>query len=98
MQHLLGLYGEHCEVFPQLAFAQRVLDIFDNVELDVAVAQDFQRAPGLASIGVVVDGHVRHGGLLCGWGFRMTQPSSTRTFRASGDSSACARFEIMVCR
>ena len=51
---------EHCEVFPQLAFAQRVLDIFDNVELDVAVAQNFQRAIGFPSVGVVVDGYFFH--------------------------------------
>jgi hypothetical protein len=60
MQHLLGFDGEHCEVFPQLAFAQRVLDIFDNVELDVAVAQNLQRAIRFPSVGVVVDGYFFH--------------------------------------
>ena len=60
MQHLLGFDGEHCEVFSQLAFAQRVLDIFDNVELDVAVAQNLQRAIRFPSVGVVVDGYFFH--------------------------------------
>jgi hypothetical protein len=60
MQHLFGFDGEHCEVFSQLGFAQRVLDIFDNVELDVAVAQNLQRAIGFPSVGVVVDGYFFH--------------------------------------
>ena len=60
MQHLLGFDGEHCEVFPQLAFAHRVLDIFDNVELDVAVAQNLQRTIRFPSVGVVVDGYFFH--------------------------------------
>ena len=60
MQHLFGFDGEHCEVFSQLGFAQRVLDIFDNVELDVAVAQNLQRAIRFPSVGVVVDGYFFH--------------------------------------
>ena len=56
----MGFDGEHCEVFSQLAFAQWVFDVFDNVELDVAVAQNFQRAIGFASVGVVVDGYFFH--------------------------------------
>ena len=60
MQHLFGFDGEHCEVFSQLAFAQWVFYVFDNVELDVAVTQNFQRAIGFASVGVVVDGYFLH--------------------------------------
>jgi hypothetical protein len=41
-----------------------MFDVFDDVELDVAGGQDFQDAPRLASIGVVVDGHVGHEDLL----------------------------------
>ena len=65
VQHLAGLDGEHLEVFAQLVCAQRILDIFDNVELDVAVAQDVQRSPGFASVGVVIDGDVGHGVSSC---------------------------------
>ena len=61
MQHFARLNGEHREVFSQLVCAQRRLDIFDNVELDVAVAQDVQRAPGFASVRVVIDSDVDHG-------------------------------------
>jgi hypothetical protein len=45
------------QVFPR----QRVLQVFDDVELDVALAQEVQRAARLASAGVVVDEQFRHG-------------------------------------
>lgn len=44
-----------------VCFTRRIFDVFDDVELDVAGGQNFQDAPRLASIGVVVDGHVGHG-------------------------------------
>jgi|GEM_PF-1459127 hypothetical protein len=47
-----------------VCFSRRMFDVFDDVELDVAGGQDFQDAPRLASIGVVVDGHVGHEDLL----------------------------------
>jgi hypothetical protein len=47
-----------------VCFARRIFDVFDDVELDVAGGQDFQDASRLASIGVVVDGHVGHTDLL----------------------------------
>ena len=34
---------------------QRILEVLDDVELDVAFAQDIQRAARVASTGVVVD-------------------------------------------
>ena len=43
MQHFFGFDREQFEKIPQLALTQRVLYIFDNVELDVAVAQDILR-------------------------------------------------------
>jgi hypothetical protein len=32
-----------------------LFEVFNDVELDVTIAQDIQRAPGLASDGIVVD-------------------------------------------
>jgi hypothetical protein len=55
MQHFFGFDREQIEKIPQLVLAERVLYILDNVELDVAVAQNIQRAVGLASVGVVID-------------------------------------------
>ena len=43
VQHFFGFDREQLEEIPQLALTQRVLYIFDNVELDVAVAQDILR-------------------------------------------------------
>jgi hypothetical protein len=43
MQHFFGFDREQFEKIPELALTQRVLYIFDNVELDVAVAQDILR-------------------------------------------------------
>jgi hypothetical protein len=60
MQHFFGFDGEQFEAFSQIAFAQWFFDVFDNVELDVAVTQNFQRAVGFASGGVVVDGYFFH--------------------------------------
>ena len=33
----------------------RVLEVFDDVELDAPLAQEVQRAPAMASAGVVID-------------------------------------------
>ena len=38
--------------------------VFNDIELDVSVAQDFQRAPRLASARVVINDDVCHGSLL----------------------------------
>ncbi|MFT5090621.1 MAG: hypothetical protein ACI906_003700 [Candidatus Latescibacterota bacterium] len=43
MQHFFGFDREQLEKIPQLALSKRMLYIFDNVELDVAVAQDILR-------------------------------------------------------
>lgn len=45
---------------PECAAVGRLLDVFDDVELDVALAQDFQRAARLASARVVVQQRGRH--------------------------------------
>ena len=43
MQHLYGLYVEHLKKFSELGFTRRGLYVFDDVELDAAVAQYGQR-------------------------------------------------------
>jgi hypothetical protein len=40
--------------------AQGKLEILDNVELDVPLAQDVQRAPTLASARIIVDRELFH--------------------------------------
>ena len=44
MNQILWLAREQLQKSPQFRLARRSLQILDNVELDVAVAQDFQRA------------------------------------------------------
>jgi hypothetical protein len=46
----------------EVGASQWALQIFDDVELDVALAQDLQRTARLTSTGVVVDDQFRHGG------------------------------------
>jgi hypothetical protein len=41
-----------------------LLEVFDDVELDAALAQDLDRAARLASAGVVIDEHDVHRGRL----------------------------------
>ena len=63
----LGSPGRSARKFSQVLFAQRCFQVFDDVELDVASAQNVHRAIGFASVGVVVDGdffHVRLSFLL----------------------------------
>ena len=60
VQHFFWFASQHLQKTPQGFFTRWILDVFDNVELDVVGAQDIQHAPGLASIGVVVDGDLRH--------------------------------------
>ena len=55
-----GIALEQIQKSPQDLFAGRGLQIFDDVELDVAVAENLQRTVGLASFGVVVDGDFFH--------------------------------------
>jgi len=65
VQHLGRFAAEQLQEATIGLFAGGILNVFNDVELDVAGTQDLQRTPGLASIGVVVDGHIRHGwGLL----------------------------------
>ena len=44
MNKVLGLAREKLEKFSQFPFTGWGFQIFDNVELDVAVAKNFQRA------------------------------------------------------
>lgn len=53
--------GELIEKLHQLLTAQGVFQVFNNVELDVAVTQDIQRASRLSSTLVVVDRQFFHG-------------------------------------
>jgi hypothetical protein len=62
------LTGKHFEKFPEILFARGRLDVFHNVELDVSVAQYFQRTIGLSSLRVVVDGDLFHNHLLSNMG------------------------------
>jgi len=55
-----GLIGQEIEKVLQIFTGQRVVQVLDDVELDVALAQEFQRAARLASTRVVVDEHFRH--------------------------------------
>ena len=49
-------YETHTNVMTEFAFTARAeyADPYNDIELDVPVAQDFQRAPGLASSRVVI--------------------------------------------
>jgi len=44
----------------QIFAGQRVVQVLNDVELDVALAQEIQRATRLASTRVVIDEHFRH--------------------------------------
>ena len=61
VQQVCQFTSQQLQDASQRLWARRIVDVLDNVELDVAGAQDLQRAVGLASIGVVVDGDLRHG-------------------------------------
>ena len=57
-----GYYGitepaflQEVEKALQVGTGRGLFEIFNDVELDVTVAQDIQRTPGLASGGIVVD-------------------------------------------
>ncbi|HJN28454.1 MAG TPA: hypothetical protein QF604_11105 [Candidatus Latescibacteria bacterium] len=60
MQHLCRRQAEQFDEAAIVCLGGWILDVFDDVELDVAVAQNLLRSPRLASIGVVVDGHIGH--------------------------------------
>jgi hypothetical protein len=47
--------GQQVKKAFQIGAGRGLLEIFNDVELDVTVAQDSQRASGLASDGIVVD-------------------------------------------
>ena len=65
MNQFFGFVGQQFEKLSNVFFTGGCFNIVNYVELDVAGGQDFQDASRLASIGVVVDGHIRHGwGLL----------------------------------
>ena len=64
MDEVLGGDREQVEKLAQFGLADGGFQVFYNVELDVAVAQDFQRTSRFPSVGVVVDGDFFHGGLL----------------------------------
>ncbi len=60
MDQIPWFTGQQLQKSAQLRLGGGRLDIFDDVELDATVAQDFQRAVRLASTRVVVDGHLFH--------------------------------------
>ena len=67
MNEVLGLARKKVEKSSEILFAGRGCQILDNVELDVAVTQDLQRAVRLASVGIVVDRDLVHSrSPLCG--------------------------------
>lgn len=45
VDQILGLAGEEFEELSELLFSRGILQVFNDVELDVAFAQDVQRAP-----------------------------------------------------
>lgn len=61
VNEVVGVTPKQIEKSPQLLFAGRGLQILDDVELDVAVAENLQRTVRLASVGIVVDGDLLHG-------------------------------------
>ena len=78
----------------QRAAVERLLDVFDDVELDVALAQDVQRAARLPSAGVVVDEHFLHLEDLRDWipGFGDREAS-----RPSSSLQAPLQFVRFIC-
>ena len=56
-----GFVGQPVEEPFQVRPAQRTFEIFDDVELDAALAQNVERPTRLASTGVVIDGQFGHG-------------------------------------
>jgi hypothetical protein len=58
---LFGFIGKQIEKSVQIVTAEWLLQIFNNVELDVLVTQDVQRASGLTSTLIVIDGQFFHG-------------------------------------
>ena len=72
---LRRLVGDGIEDALEVGSAQRVLQVFDDVELDVAVVEDLQDAACLTSAGVVVHEKFRHAAR----GYpRVTQPATAR--------------------
>jgi hypothetical protein len=67
LEVLVGAYqlrrraGKEIEESFERGAIERLLQVFDDVELDAALAQDLQRAARLASAGVVVEHLRRHG-------------------------------------
>ncbi len=45
VDQILGLAGEEFEELSELLFSRGIIQVFNDVELDVAFAQDVQRAP-----------------------------------------------------
>jgi hypothetical protein len=55
-----GCVREQIEALLKVGTAWRVLEVFDNVELDVALAYNIQRAPALPSARIVVHTKLFH--------------------------------------
>jgi hypothetical protein len=63
LAHELGrLVGDRIENALEVGPVERVLQVLDDVELDVAVVEDLQDAACLTSAGVVVHEELGHGG------------------------------------
>jgi len=60
VNQIFGLARKQFQEPSQLRFARRCLQILDNVELDVPVAQDLQRAVGFPSSVVMVNRQLLH--------------------------------------
>ena len=59
-----GLVRQQIDEPFEIGLRKGCFKVFDDIELDVSVAQDLQRAPRLASARVVIDNDVCHGSLL----------------------------------